>query len=319
MSDRLRKPMLMVMETAPGLVNFTRPGEGASEATAQESAQAEMALDVGKTLMGVASFGLLGLFVPAWPAIGMAAAAAKKADAAKAGEPKAQPVDSQAQQVGEAFLRAGGLEVVGLMDAMSGNYVFPPGHPFPGLLYQLHPLARARVEKSNVYVPVAEFDDVLFKEREAELIRLLAVLGASRIELRDTVNSRRSTQGRVVAGAAGKGGAAEAEHKATDTQMDSRIFELRGKHWSPKFVFDRKEFGWLEFEPAWDALAFARVDGGCTTATIELTKRSTFSLSASIAVQAAVVKGEASGSHSHDRDESKLVSAHFPGSLDDPN
>ena len=61
------------------------------------------------------------------------------------------------------------------------DFDFPPGHRLPGKLYRAHPLK----SKSNKYIPIEVFDSLLYAEREAELIRLLVDLGATKITIKE--------------------------------------------------------------------------------------------------------------------------------------
>ncbi|NEQ41517.1 MAG: hypothetical protein F6K40_37120 [Okeania sp. SIO3I5] len=70
------------------------------------------------------------------------------------------------------------------------DFDFPPGHPLPGKLYRAHPLK----SKSNKYIPIEVFDSLLYAEREAELIRLLVDLGATKITIKEKKVGKTATE-----------------------------------------------------------------------------------------------------------------------------
>ena len=55
-----------------------------------------------------------------------------------------------------------------------------------------------------------------------------------------------------------------------DDHSDSRVFELKGKSWKEGSSLDRSRFGWLHYEPTWEAVVFAREVGGCMKAEVEV-------------------------------------------------
>lgn len=58
--------------------------------------------------------------------------------------------------------------------------------------------------------------------------------------------------------------------------FDNRELELDGFNWRQGDTLDRSKYGWLHFEPDWEALVKAREVGHCRTAEIELFKRTSF-------------------------------------------
>jgi len=154
---------------------------------------------------------------------------------------------------------------------------FPPGHPQVGQTYKQHPLAdMSGSSKADVYIPIDAYDEILMSEREAELLRLMIELGATRIEISKDSQKSSSKSAAFSAGIKsplpGVGvdvNASNSKH-ADDHHSDSRVFELRGKPWKAGDSLDRSRFGWLHYEPTWEAVVFAREVGGCLKAEVEV-------------------------------------------------
>lgn len=161
------------------------------------------------------------------------------------------------------------------------DFNFPPGHPLPGKLYRAHPLK----SKSNKYIPIEVFDSLLYAEREAELIRLLVDLGATKITIKEKKVGKTATEIEAdakVTGVGGVEGKIEGGIKKSDESI--RNLSLGGQPWSSEIVekFDEKNYSWLPYEPAWTAVAHSRLHGKCLTASIELTNDDSYSISGKI-------------------------------------
>lgn len=159
-------------------------------------------------------------------------------------------------------------------------FTFPPGHPVSRTFYKQHPLASYRPEKRNYFIPSSIYDAILFAEREAELIGILVDLGATKIR----IFKSSSKSGHANIAVAGKVGMSAIEVAAKFKAMsaseqesfDNRELELDGSNWHQGDTLDRSKYGWLHFEPDWEALVKAREVGHCRTAEIELFKRTSF-------------------------------------------
>ncbi len=229
---------------------------------------------------GAAGFLLLG---PAgWTLARTAVAAVDLAGgkAAAARPPPKSDLNAAPPDSFEAALRlhsAAALTVVSLQVALRCGLAFPPGHPLPGRYYRVHPLRN----RANEYIPLTSYDALLYSEREAELIRLLTDLGATRISIGESSQKRRT---------AGAGVGLDAkpvlEAKLTagggkiDTASGARLFELQGRVWSDVCTVKASDYQWLGFEPSWRALLHARLVGRCTSASIEIARDTSFSLAA---------------------------------------
>lgn len=166
--------------------------------------------------------------------------------------------------------------------ARSLNFNFPPGHPRVGCSYRLHPLANhGNKDKSNLYIPDDRFDEVLFEEREAELIRILVNLGATHISIsehtdedhRSSLNGEAGVNGTVVGGSASIG----SESSNTSSGIRQREFVLNPvKTSSPESIM-QEEYAWVKFEPSWQSLIFSREVGRCTKASVILKEKTAFS------------------------------------------
>lgn len=160
------------------------------------------------------------------------------------------------------------------------SFTFPPGHPVSRTFYKQHPLASYRPEKRNYFIPSSMYDAILFAEREAELIGILVDLGATKIR----IFKSSSKSGHANIAVAGKVGMSATEVAAKFKAMsaseqesfDNRELELDGFNWHQGDTLDRSKYGWLHFEPDWEALVKAREVGHCRTAEIELFKRTSF-------------------------------------------
>ncbi|NDY91323.1 hypothetical protein [Ideonella livida] len=172
------------------------------------------------------------------------------------------------------------------------NARFQPGHPRVGQTYRLHPLANllARGDKGPLYIPDNSFDEILLEEREAELLRLLVSLGARKITVSErlTQNSDITTtvQAEVSNGKLGEAGMDfRSQGKGRNGEFKSRVFELEGRPLKYGQRIQREKFAWLEFEPSWSSLVFAREEGGCLRATIELKQETDYSNERQIAAR----------------------------------
>lgn len=166
--------------------------------------------------------------------------------------------------------------------ARSLNFNFPPGHPRVGCSYRLHPLAnRGSKEKSNLYIPEDKFDELLFEEREAELIRLLVNLGATNISISEnTDESYRSSlhgEGGVNGPALGGSTSISSENSKEASGVRQREFILNPvKTKNPESIV-QEEYAWVKFEPSWQSLIFSREVGRCTKASVILKEKTAFS------------------------------------------
>lgn len=167
--------------------------------------------------------------------------------------------------------------------ALRNGLRFAPGHPRVNTSYRPHPLAGVPGSgHEHQYIPSEGFDQLLLDEREAELLHLLAQLGATRIVIKERKSSKAE---RAIEGQA-KGGVAKAAEvevsaaygsSAEDTGALTREFDLVGKKVRAGDLVDRSAFAWLGFEPSWRALLNAREIGQCRRATVELKTETIFS------------------------------------------
>lgn len=168
-------------------------------------------------------------------------------------------------------------------------FLFPPGHPVSRTFYKQHPLANYRPEKQNYYIPSSMYDSILFAEREAELIGILVDLGATKIRVylssASASKSDLTISGKVEIGAAELAAKLECMNESEQESFDNREFELEGSSWHQDDTLDRAKYGWLNFEPAWEAIVKAREVGHCRNAEIELFKRSSFHTESDVAIK----------------------------------
>lgn len=168
---------------------------------------------------------------------------------------------------------------------------FPPGHPQTGETYRLHPLAAYQhASKQKLYIPEHIFDDVLFEERESELLTLLVHLGATNVEIAKYVDSffddeKSGSIGGGVKVVANASILAKSESGRESSEKNIRVFSLKGKPWKYGDKFDRDGYAWLNFEPSWNALITAREVGGCTNATLEIKEASKYAVNKEASMQ----------------------------------
>lgn len=189
----------------------------------------------------------------------------------------------------DAFLRRHGITA---REAKRRGYSFSPGHPKVGQAYRLHPLSKFPGSgKGGLYIPEEGYDELLLDEREAELIRLLVELGATRISITEKQEQQSSSAASASTQASMKGvGGASAEggtnSKSTSLDHESREFKLVGKPWHKGGKLNGSDFAWVKFEPSWGAMVVAREVGECTKAAIEIREETTFSSEKHISVAA---------------------------------
>lgn len=156
------------------------------------------------------------------------------------------------------------------LDDIPDGVRFPPGHPLPAGIYREHPF------RERMYYPGESYDRVLFEERESELIKLLVNLGATKIIIEernvaeDSASSTLGAQATVLA-------TADYQQSKREKGFDSRS---RTIDLGPRRNFrasnlqavekDHKAYRWLDWEPSWQSLLYARVFGHCLSSEVEL-------------------------------------------------
>ncbi len=196
------------------------------------------------------------------------------------------------------------------------DYEFPPGHPMPGRFYRIHPLQ----SKNRKYIPLENFDSLLFAERENELIRLLVDLGATKISIQEASSGKAEgsiKSGVSLQGAGGIQGNITGKNEQSNTE--SRVMLLRGKPWTSDMSFNEKEYNWLPYEPAWESLVHARLKGGCLSASVELTSDAYYSVSGKLSLTEGLLENLAAFGVGADfarfRQEKKLFLVEFADTL----
>lgn len=167
--------------------------------------------------------------------------------------------------------------------AEKAGFRFEPGHPLVGKVYKRHPLAGAAThDKHNLYIPSERYDQILLAEREAELIKMLVDMGATRIQIskKSAEVARSSIDGSASTDVAGYGGGSasySSKNNQSRSTMDSREFRLRGKEWHEGDRLAGANYLWLAFEPSWAAVVMAREVGACEVASLEIKETTSFS------------------------------------------
>jgi len=198
--------------------------------------------------------------------------------------------------------------------ARSLDLNFPPGHPRVGCSYRLHPLAnRGSEDKSNLYIPEDKFDELLFEEREAELIRLLVNLGATSIAIsehsdedyRSSLNGEAGVKGPAFGGST----SLKSENSKMASGVRQREFILNPVETKGPDDISQDEYAWVKFEPSWQSLIFSREVGRCTKASVILKEKTAFSNK--IAGSASLSGKLADASVNGDSEQSSQTSKNF--------
>lgn len=196
------------------------------------------------------------------------------------------------------------------------NYHFQPGHPQVNLAYIKHPLSEYNNSKKNLYIPSDSLDDTLLQERESEMVRIFVILGATKIEFRKeniakTLNSTRANlEAKIPTGS----GQAEISVDSSSVGIDSdkRVIKLAGREWKQDATIDRSLFSWLAFEPSWEAIVFARENGGCLSAELELKKKTVFSSTkeGKIGIGISIFNGSVNAGVDLNKEEDEIYTVH---------
>lgn len=195
-------------------------------------------------------------------------------------------------------------------EAFDRGYKFPPGHPQTGVLYKIHPLAKYESsDKENVYIPESDYSKVLLDEREAELLRLLVDLGATKISISRVLNEKKrvevSSQINIDVASSVSGDAKANYHSSVNNEEQNvRTFILRGKEWFIDEKVDNNKYSWLFYEPSWRSVVNAREVGMCLSAAIEISELSVYSkdVSLGLEIKHRALKASASGAYSDQED-----------------
>lgn len=204
-------------------------------------------------------------------------------------------------------------------EAKSEGFEFPAGHPIVEQGYKLHPLAEQCESKKRFYIPADSYDDFLMQERESELFKLLVTMGATEIEISTHVENifeNNSAHNLTASNAINSAGYQSSSSRSSDiNSLNTRKFTLCGVEWKKSDTVNPSDFLWLEYEPSWQSLIFAREVAGCTSAAIEIKESSKYSLDRNVAIQVKAKILEAQGglklSKSDYQKTSYLVKAKF--------
>ncbi|MDH0729118.1 hypothetical protein N5F23_13195 [Pseudomonas sichuanensis] len=186
-------------------------------------------------------------------------------------------------------------------EAKENGYRFQPGHPVVGKTYRKHPLNDySRGQNGSLYIPSDSYDSILLEERESELIKLLVHLGATRITITkkasDKTTSAVSASVSAQVGPTGGGGINyQGNTEKVNDSFDTREFVLAGRRWEVGSAVATENFFWLAYEPSWKAVVFAREQGGCLSASLEIKESTSFSTDKNLemSVRAKVVEAKA--------------------------
>jgi hypothetical protein len=153
----------------------------------------------------------------------------------------------------------------------------PPGHPRPRTVYAGHPLAAL----TNHYFPVADFHRHVFEHKVTELLRMLAALGAKRIEVSASegwgremaANLDTVTPVKEVGGTLGKikmerSGERGLVYRASMPENSSRVLP--------------ENLAWYPHERTWQELARQRLEHALDEFHLNLTYRDDFGITTDV-------------------------------------
>ena len=184
-------------------------------------------------------------------------------------------------------------------------------HPLPNRFYIVHPLPN----KNNQYIPLERFDSLLYEERESELKKILVDLGATEIRIQELSNDKikRNVEGKASLIGAGEANANIDRQEEKSSSAD-QVMMLKPKNWSSE-KFNSKNYSWLAYEPDWESLVYARINGGCLSSSVELTSDTSYSLFAQLGLTEGILDHLASlgveGEFSGLRQEKKIFKVKF--------
>lgn len=291
--------------------NFVTPGKHATNPNIQPKINSSIvkestALDLAKKLLPLAIPGIPGLLVLG----GSIAYDQMKKSAADKDEPNKDAAKEISCFIQENSITERIAKFLG--------YRFQPGHPRINKTYILHPLASHRIEEyKNLYIPYETYDEVLYDEREAELVKLLVDLGATSIRIEEIaeVVEKSSANLNCEGGTASGSGSLGIDGNKSNTQSINRIrqFTLKGK--KLQFPFNREKYNWLDFEPSWASIVMARCEGECLVAEMFLKEKTSYSveLKSSAGLKMAIASGKIDAKYSSllIDDKTYKVSAEF--------
>jgi len=240
---------------------------------------------IGK-IAGTMAIGTLSAFTPISLLVG-ASVAIPSIHKLVVSEDKTEAVPDESYNELQGFVNKHSL---GKQQAIKKGFRFPPGHPQVGETYRLHPLANRNESKENLYIPEHIFEDVLFEERESELLTLLVNLGATSVEISKYVDNLFDDE-KLGSLSGGVKEIAEASISAKSftgsgyNEKNTRAFSLKGKPWSYGDMLNKEGYAWLNFEPSWNALIMAREIGACTSATLEIKETSKYTANKEASLQ----------------------------------
>lgn len=266
--------------------NFTMPGkESVIDGSIVSNLNAATSASVG-SIAGSVAISTISSLAPVSVLIG-ASVAIPALYRWMVSEDSSKPVSEESYNELKDFISKHSL---GKKEAIKKGFKFPPGHPQVGETYRLHPLANQNSSKQDLYLPEHIFDDVLFEERESELLSLLVNLGATNIQIEKYMDDLfdREKKGAISGGVEGVAGAPISGNIVSGSEYSEkniRSFSLKGKPWKYGDSIDANGYAWLNFEPSWNALVMAREVGGCTSATLEIKAASKYRVNREAAMQ----------------------------------
>jgi hypothetical protein len=196
----------------------------------------------------------------------------------------------------------GQLAVLPVSAAESEQLQFPHGHPRTGLVYASHPV------REGSYVPLAEFHRRMFEDKFTEIMRILASLGASRIEVTASEGWSRDMAAELgvdlpaVIRTGARGGRQESVHQ--DLLYAAELPANRSRSLPG-------DLAWYWSEDTWKELGRQRLQHGLKRFTLRFEYRDNFGITAGLALGIAKQGLDIGGTFREQVDTTWILTAQF--------
>lgn len=146
------------------------------------------------------------------------------------------------------------------------EFLFPAGHPKPDVSYVKHPLI------TNRFIPIQNFEKVLFDDKVSEFSRLIQALGATEIEYLSADNLQSKSSINSTSSASGNGHtklgkiaiSKEDTNKVEDEWIKNEGYSRRQKFIPIEKPYVPDDLLWFHHESQWQSLARQRLYGNLT-------------------------------------------------------
>jgi hypothetical protein len=172
-----------------------------------------------------------------------------------------------------------GVRIHSAKSADLRGLTFPPGHPLRNVVYVGHPLVETR------YVLLALFHRVLFEQKVAEAVALLAALGATRIEVQQIVGTSQAASLATSLGLPVNVVSADVGIQVGGGQasQSGALVSATLSPQEPAHVPDN--LVWYRHEELWQNMAWLRLSSGLETYSLAVNYEDNFGVSAQVSAK----------------------------------